>query len=104
VRTHLLHNTSFALGESYVSPRFVLDELDLNLSSLATRLVIVIVVVVGSAGPWTLDAAVFAGLDSVAIADARVIMARRSVLVVFCEFTGHGVDVFESKVASSQEL
>jgi hypothetical protein len=103
LRTYFLHNASLALGECNVSPRFVLDELDLNLSALATGLVIVVVVVVGSAGTWTLDAAVFAGLDAVAIADARVIVGGRGVLVVFGEFAGHGV-VGRRLVASSQEL
>jgi hypothetical protein len=90
VETHLLHNTSFALGESNVSPRFILDELDLNLASLASWLVIIIVVVVGLARSRTLDAAVLSALDSVAIANG-VVVARRGMLIVFGEFAGHGV-------------
>lgn len=54
--TNLLHDTSLALGEGDVSTRLVLDELDLNLATLATRLVIIVVVVVGSAGTRALDA------------------------------------------------
>jgi hypothetical protein len=81
-----------------------LDELDLNLSSLATWLVIIVIVVVGGAGAWTLGTAVLAGLDSIAIADARVIVAWRSVLVVFSEFASHGVVEVENAVASIQEL
>jgi hypothetical protein len=91
LETHLLHNTSFALGESNVSPRFVLDELDLNLASLASWLVIVVIVVVGRAGSRTLDATVLSALDSIAIANARVVVAGRGVLVVFGEFAGHDV-------------
>ena len=54
--TNLLHDAGLALGEGDVSTRLVLDELDLDLASLATRLVIVIVVVVGGAGTRALDA------------------------------------------------
>ena len=50
LRTHLLHDTSFALRERDVSTRLILDELDLDLPSLAARLVIVIIVVVGGGG------------------------------------------------------
>jgi hypothetical protein len=53
--TNLLHDTGLALREGNVSTRLILDELDLNLASLATRLIIVIVVVVGSAGTRALD-------------------------------------------------
>jgi hypothetical protein len=54
--TNLLHDTSLSLGKGDVSTRLVLDELDLDLATLATRLVVVIVVVVGSAGTRSLDA------------------------------------------------
>ena len=57
--TYLLHNSSLALGESDVSTRLVLDELDFNLSSLATGLVIVVVVIVESTLARTLDTAIF---------------------------------------------
>ena len=50
VTTNLLHNTSLSLGESDVTTRLVLDELDLDLSSLAARLVVVVVIVVGGCG------------------------------------------------------
>lgn len=45
---YLLHDTGLALGEGDVTARLVLDELDLNLATLAAALLVVIVVVVGS--------------------------------------------------------
>ena len=60
--TDLLHDAGFSLGESDVPTRLVLNELDLNLSSLATALVIIIVVIVsgrrnsGTLGASRLDA------------------------------------------------
>lgn len=55
---HLLHDTSLALGKGDVTARLVLDELDLDLSALATGLVVVVVIVVGSAGTRALDTSV----------------------------------------------
>lgn len=52
ILTDLLHNTGLALREGDMATRLIRDELDLNLSSLATRLIIIIVVVVG--GRWSL--------------------------------------------------
>ena len=53
---YLLHDTSLALGEGDVTTRLVLDELDLDLAPLATGLVVVVVIVVGgSAGARALD-------------------------------------------------
>lgn len=59
VTTHLLHNTGLALREGDVPTRLVLDELDLDLASLTSGLVIVVIIVVGSGGggALTLDAA-----------------------------------------------
>lgn len=85
-----------------MSPRFILDELDLNLASLASWFVVVIVVVVGRAGSLALDAAILSGLDSIAVAN-RVVVAGRGMLIVFSEFGSHGV-VLSRFVASSQEL
>lgn len=85
METHLLHNTSLTLGEGNVSPRFILDELDFNLASLASRLVVVIVVVVGSAGSLALDAAILSALNSIAIANG-IVVAGRGMLVVFSKF------------------
>ena len=64
--TYLLHDTSLALGESNMATRLILDELDLNLPALAARLVVVIVVVVGS-GARTLDAAVLHAHGAIAV-------------------------------------
>lgn len=71
VRTNLLHDASLSLGEGDVSTRLVRDELDLNLSALASRLVIVIIVVVGGRCASSLDAARF----SAAIAHGVLIEA-----------------------------
>ena len=46
--TCLLHNASLAFGEGDVPSRFVLDELDVNLPSFATGLVIIVVIIVSS--------------------------------------------------------
>ena len=60
--TDLLHDASFSLGKGNVSTRLVLNELDFDLSSLATWLVVVVVIVVGGSGrsAWTFDTSVFA--------------------------------------------
>ncbi len=50
--TDLLHDTGLSLGEGDMTARLVRNELDLNLSSLTTGLIIVIVIVVR--GRWTL--------------------------------------------------
>ena len=63
--TNLLHDAGLALGEGDVSTRLVLDELDLNLASLATRLVVVVIVVVGSAGTRALDTSALEGAIAV---------------------------------------
>jgi hypothetical protein len=57
--SYLLHDSSLALGESDVSTRLILNELDFNLSSLATGFVIVVVVIVESTLARTLDTAIF---------------------------------------------
>jgi hypothetical protein len=84
--TYLLHDAGLALGKSNVSTRLVLDELDLNLSALASGLVIVVVVVVGSRA-WALGAAV--RVADVEGAIAIVVQRRRRVLVVVGDFRGH---------------
>lgn len=68
-----------------MATRLVLDELDLNLSSLAAGLVVVIVVVVGR-GARTLDAAVLHAEGAIAV----VVDVGRRVLVVLGDFAGHG--------------
>lgn len=56
--TDLLHDARLALRECDVPTRLVLDEFDVNLSPLASRLVVVVIVVIGSsAHTRTLDTA-----------------------------------------------
>jgi hypothetical protein len=84
--SYLFHDAGFALGESNVSTRLVLDELDLNLSTLAAGLVIIVVVVVGCRAR-ALGAAV--RVANVEGAIAIVVQRRRRVLVVVGDFRGH---------------
>lgn len=51
-----LHDTGLSLREGNVATRLIADELNLNLTSLASSLLILILVVVGAAA-LTLDAA-----------------------------------------------
>jgi len=84
-RTDLLHDASLAFRESDVSTRFILNEFDVNLPPLATGLVIVVVVVVGSStDARTLDTS---SLSAIAIA-GRVIKAGGG-LVVGISDVGH---------------
>jgi hypothetical protein len=53
--TNLLHDARLPLGKCDVATRLVCDELDLNLSALATGLIIVIIVVVGGGRTLALD-------------------------------------------------
>jgi hypothetical protein len=89
--TCLLHDAGLALGEGDVATRLVLDELDFDLPSLATGLVLIVVVVVHVfVGPGALDAA--AGIASgVAIASDLIVLAGRGVLVVLGDLGGHDV-------------
>ena len=84
-QTYLLHDTGLALGKGDVTTRLVLDELDLNLSSLAAGLVVVVVIVVGSSA-GALDAAVLHAEGAIAV----VVDRGRRVLVVLGDFAGHG--------------
>jgi hypothetical protein len=85
--TDLLHDSRFALREGDMSARLILDELDLDLASFTTRLVVVVVVVVDRAGSLALGAAVLS-LDAIAITNG-VVVARRRISVVFGDFAGH---------------
>ena len=59
----LLHDSGFALREGDMATRLVGDKLDLNLSALASGLVIIIVVVVRGRGTLTLDATAVTSCD-----------------------------------------
>jgi hypothetical protein len=83
--TNLLHDAGLSLGEGDVSTRLVLNELDLYLASLATRLVIIIIVVVGGTGTRTLDAS---ALES-AIAVLEVVGRSRRVGLVIGSDLSH---------------
>lgn len=88
-RTNLFHDTGLALGESDVSARFVADELDLNLAAFTAALLIVVIIVVGSAWTGAFDAASLAG-DRIAIADRmRIVKLCWGGLVVLICDVGH---------------
>lgn len=65
--TNLLHDTRLALRESDMATRLIGDELDLDLSSLASWLVIIIVVVVGSGWSLAFDSALVAIAETVVV-------------------------------------
>ena len=73
-----------------MATRLVGDELDLDLPALATRLIIIIVVVVGGRGTLALDTTVLAG--RIAIPDGVVVEGRRGGRVVLVGDVGHGGD------------
>jgi hypothetical protein len=85
--TDLLHDAGLSLGEGDVTARLVLDELDLDLSSLAAGLVVVVVIVVGGCsvgGALPLDASLFGG-------NAVVVGRRRVAILWVCDLVCHGV-------------
>lgn len=84
--THLLHDTRLPLGEGDVATRLILNEFDLNLSALATGLVIIIVVVVG-AHARALGAAVVSGAVTGGL--LQVVLSRRRVLLTDGSDVGH---------------
>lgn len=92
VAAHLLHDASLALGEGDVAARLVLDELDLNLPPLATGLVVVVIVVVGSRAR-ALGAAIRIGLGESAVAVVGDVVSGRGrlLLLVVGDFAGHCV-------------
>lgn len=77
-----------------MSTRLVLDEFDIDLSPLAPRLVVIIIIIVASgADPRTFHAAV-----CVAIAVAgrkRVVLRRGGLLWIGISNIGHDVGLFE---------
>ena len=88
--TNLFHDTGLALGEGDVATRLVGDELDLDLPALATRLIIIVVVVVGGRGTLAFDTTVLA--RGIAIPDGVVVEARWGGRVVLVGDVGHGGD------------
>ena len=69
-----------------MTTRLVLDELDLDLSSLATGLVVVVVIVVGGrsvGGALSLDASLFGG-NAVVVGRGRIAVLR------VCDLICHG--------------
>lgn len=63
-----------------MTSRFVGDELDLNLSPLASGLIVIIVVVVGGRGSLAFDAARLA--DCITVSDSMLVEGRGRTLVV----------------------
>jgi hypothetical protein len=80
--TYLLHDTRLPLRERDVATRLILDKLDLNLSALATGLIIIVVVVVGahtrSLGAAVVSGAVTGGLLQVILGGRRVLLTDGS--------------------------
>ena len=70
-----------------MSARLVVDELDLDLATLAAALaILIVVVVVGGAGTRALDAAI---LRAGAVPDVRIVEFCRRRLVVLIRDVGH---------------
>ena len=93
--TYLLHYSGLSLRERDVSSRFVRDELDVNLPALATRLIVIVVVVVPGAASVTdtsaFGAAILCGL-AVAVAGERIVGSRgRALLGRFGEIAHVGM-------------
>ncbi len=82
----LLHDTSLPPGECDMTARLVGDELDLNLSPLASGLIVVIVIVVGGRGTLTFDAA---RLDWIPVSDGMLVEGGWRTLVVLIRDVGH---------------
>jgi hypothetical protein len=83
--THLLHDTRLPLGEGNVATRLILDELDLNLSALATGLVLIIVIVVGTHARALGTAVVWGSVTGL----LQVVLGRRWVLLTDGGDVGH---------------
>lgn len=69
-QSYLLHDAGLPLRESNVAPRFIADELDLNLSAFAAALLVIVVVVVHRARSRPLDPPTF---GRVAIANSVLV-------------------------------
>lgn len=97
-QAYLLHDAGFTLGESNVATRLILDELDLDLSTFASGLVVIIIVVVDvlvRSGALDATVGITGSERAVAIAGTLVVMAGRGIGIVVSDFCGHDVDVWE---------
>ena len=85
--TNLLHDTSLSLGEGDVTTRLVLDELNLDLSTLTAALLIIVVVVVSTShrGSGSLGASRVGAVASEVITWRRVVKTGVGV-----ELVSHG--------------
>lgn len=93
--TNLLHDASFSLRKGNMPSRLVADELDLNLATLASTLLVIIVVVVGSRRSLSLDATAFLSAAAIATDGVRLVELGRGGLVRLICNVGHGVQVGE---------
>lgn len=84
---HLLHDTGLPLGEGNVATRLVLDEFDLNLSALATGLIIIIVLVLGAHAIPSRDVGVGGAVTGSGLLE--VLVGGRGFLVCEGRHVGH---------------
>lgn len=85
---NLLHDASLSLGESDVATRLILNEFDLDLSSLATWLVIIVIIVISrGTHARTFGAATFEGTVA---GSSQIILGRRRFVVSDIGDIGHG--------------
>lgn len=83
--TYLLHDARLSLRKGDVATRLILNELDLDLAPLATRLVLVVLILIaGGALSWPLGAA---GVDGTVATRHELVLDGRRV------FVGDGGDV-----------
>ena len=97
LHAYLLHDAGFALGESNVATRLILDELYFDLSAFTARLVVIVVVVVDVlVRTGALDATVrIAGSErAVASASAGIVVPGRGIGIVVGDFGRHDGDVW----------
>ena len=90
-QTYLLHDAGLALGKGNVATRLVLDELDLNLATLAAGLVVVVVVLFLVARALDAAIGILLAVGAIVVGGVCIVVdGRRRVLVVFGDFGGHG--------------
>ena len=86
--THLLHDTSLALGKGDVTAGFVLDEFYVDLSTLLAALLIIVVVVVGVRAR-ALGASGRVGAQGPIAVVVVVVVRGRHGRIVVGDFSGH---------------